>query len=340
MTVASKNLQILLARRPDGVLRESDFALAEAAVPVPGPGQFLVRNRYFSLDAGFRKWMNEGADDAYLSAMPLAAPVQSIVLGEVVTSQHPDFPAGRTVLVRAAWEQYSLLDGSDFAQCLDHDGSFPLHEFVAALGPTGMTAYFGLIDVGRPRAGDTVLVSAAGGAVGSVVGQIARRLGCRTVGITSSEEKCRWLKEALGYDEAINHRAPEGLAAQMARALPDGFDVYFDNVGGTMLDQALQHMKQGARVVLCGAIADYDHNDREAGVFHMWQFIVKRASAAGFMFSDYIDRYPEAVERLSAWLRDDGLKSVVDVRKGIEQTPKAFCDMLEGRSRGKCIVEL
>ncbi len=340
MTTASKNLQILLARRPDGVLRESDFALHEAALPEVGAGEFLVRNRYLSLDAGFRKWMNEGADDAYLSAMPLGAPVQSIVLGDVIASQHADFPAGSTVLVRAAWEQYSLIDGSDFAQCLNHDSSFPLYEFVATLGPTGMTAYFGLLDVGRPRAGDTVLVSAAGGAVGSVVGQMAKRLGCRTVGITSSPEKCRWLKEELGYDEAIDHRDSEGLAAQMARTMPDGFDIYFDNVGGAMLDQALQHMKQGARVVLCGAIADYDHNDREAGVFHMWQFIVKRASAAGFMFSDYVERYPEAIERLSGWLRNDGLKSVLDIRKGIEQTPKAFCDMLEGRSRGKCIVEL
>lgn len=334
------NRQILLEKRPDGTLHESDFSLAVAPMPECRDGQFVMRNQYFSLDAGFRKWMNEGADDAYLSAMPLGMPVQSIVLGQVIASRHPGFPQDSLVLARASWEEYCVLDGSDFAQRLDHDGSFPPHEFVAALGPTGMTAYFGLLDIGRPRAGDTVLVSAAGGAVGSVVGQIARILGCRTVGITSSEEKCRWLKEHLGYDEAINHRDPAGLAAQLAKAMPDGFDIYFDNVGGAMLDEALQHMKQGARVVLCGAIADYDHNDGEAGVFHMWQFIVKRASAAGFMFSDYVDRYPEAVEHLSAWLSEGRLKSVVDIRNGIEQTPRAFCDMLEGASRGKCIVAL
>lgn len=335
-----ENRQVLLQQRPDGTLRESDFSLAVTPLPEIREGQFLVSNLYFSLDAGFRKWMNAGADDNYLSAMALGAPVQSIVLGRVTESRHPDFPVDCLVLGRASWEEFSVLDGSDFVQKLDYDGSFPLHEFVAALGPTGMTAYFGLIDIGRPRAGDTVLVSAAGGAVGSVVGQIARILGCRAVGITSSAEKCRWLTDELGYDAAINHRDPAGLAAGMRDTLPDGFDIYFDNVGGQMLDEALQHMKLGARVVLCGAIADYDHNDRESGVFHMWQFIVKRASAAGFMFSDYVDRYPDAVRELSGWLSDGRLKSVVDIRHGIEQTPRAFCDMLAGASRGKCIVQL
>lgn len=336
----NRNKQILLHKRPQDILEESDFIVSESAIPEVGPGQFLVRNEYFSLDAGFRKWMNEGADDAYLTAMPLGAPVQSIVLGRVVASEHPGFPLDSVVLGRMSWEEYSLFDDSEFVQKLDYDGSFPLHEFVAALGPTGMTAYFGLLDIGRPRAGETVLVSAAGGAVGSVVGQIARILGCRTIGITSSEEKCRWLKDDLGYDAAINHRAPDGLAARMAAEMPDGFDIYFDNVGGPMLDLAVQNMKMNARVVLCGAIADYGHTGQESGVFHMWQFIVKRATAAGFMFSDYVERYPEAVAQLSIWLREGKLKSVVDIRQGIEQTPKAFCDMLAGNSRGKCIVRL
>lgn len=336
----SQNKQILLRQRPQGTLRESDFMLVSRPVRELRDGEYLTRNLYFSLDAGFRKWMNTGADDNYLTAMEVGAPVQSIVLGRVEASRHPDYPVGSLVIGRSAWESYSVFDGSDFLQALEHDGSFPLHEYVATLGPTGMTAYFGLIDIGRPRSGDTVLVSAAGGAVGSVVGQIAHILGCRTVGITSSEAKCRWLKEELGYDAAINHRAPGGLAAGIAEHLPDGFDIYFDNVGGPMLDQAVQHMKLGARVVLCGAIADYDQNDRESGVFHMWQFIVKRASAAGFMFSDYVERYPEAVRALSKWLAEGRLKSVVDIREGIAQTPKAFCDMLEGRSRGKCIVRL
>ncbi len=335
-----QNKQILLRQRPQGPLRESDFAVVARPVRDLRDGECLARNLYFSLDAGFRKWMNAGADDNYLTAMELDAPVQRIVLGRVVASRRPAHPVGSVVLGRSSWEEFSIFDGSDFLQKLDHDDTFPLHEYVATLGPTGMTAYFGLMDIGRPRTGDAVLVSAAGGAVGSVVGQIAGILGCRTVGITSSEEKCRWLVEELGYDAAINHSAPGGLAAGIHEHLPDGFDIYFDNVGGPMLDQAVQHMKLGARVVLCGAIADYDRNDRESGVFHMWQFIVKRASATGFMFSDYVERYPDAVQALSKWLAEGRLKTVVDIREGIEQTPKAFCDMLEGKSRGKCIVRL
>lgn len=334
------NDQVLLRQRPQGEMKESDFSLNVAAVPDIRQGEFLVQNLYFSLDAGFRKWMNDGADDNYLSTMALGAPVQSIVLGRVINSRHPDFPVDAVVMGRASWERFSVFDGSDFIQKLDYDGSFPLHEFVAALGPTGMTAYFGLLDIGKPKAGDTVLVSAAGGAVGSVVGQMARILGCRTIGITSSAEKCRWLKETLGYDGAINHNDPAGLAAQMDREMPDGFDIYFDNVGGPMLDIAIQRMKQGARVVLCGAIADYGNMAKEAGVFHMWEFIVKRASAAGFMFSDYVERYPEAVQKLSEWMGQGKLKSVVDIYEGIDQTPRAFCDMLSGKSRGKCVVKL
>lgn len=335
-----QNKQIILEHRPAGAVRETDFSLQVAPTPIPAEGEFLVQNLYFSLDAGFRKWMNEGADDNYLTMMALGVPVQSIVLGRIVESRHPGYKAGSVVLGRKAWETYSVFNDEDFVQQLEYDGSFPLHEYVATMGPTGMTAYFGLLDIGKPKPGETVLVSAAGGAVGSIVGQLAKIMGCRTVGITSSSEKCRWLQESLGYDGAINHRDPEGLAAQMRREIPDGFDIYFDNVGGEMLDTAIPHMRQGARIVLCGAISQYDQMEREAGVFHMWEFIVKRAMAAGFMFSDYVDQYPEAIRQLAAWIGEGKLTSVVETYDGIEQTPRAFCDMMAGRSRGKCIVRL
>lgn len=334
------NKQILLKKRPQGDVLESDFSLHVAETAALDPGQFLVQNLYFSMDAGFRKWMNEGADDAYLTTMQLDEPVMSIVLGKVIESRHTEFPVGAIVLGRMFWESYSVFSDEDFVQKIDYDGSFPLHEFVATMGPTGMTAYFGLLDLGKPKAGETVLVSAAGGAVGSVVGQIAKIMGCRTIGITSSEEKCQWLKESLGYDVALNHKDPAGLEAQIRRELPEGFDIYFDNVGGKMLDTALLHMKQGARIVLCGAIAEYDQMDKDTGISHMWEFIVKRATAAGFMFSDYVAEYPEAVRQLAEWIGQGKLKSVVEIYEGIEQTPKAFCDMLSGKSRGKCIVKL
>ncbi|MBE0597322.1 MAG: NADP-dependent oxidoreductase [Desulfuromonadales bacterium] len=336
----SQNRQIILKQRPQGAIREADFAVREAAVPLLEPGQFLVQNSHFSLDAGFRKWMNEGADDNYLTAMPLDAPVQSIVLGRVVESHHSSYPADTLVLGRSAWESYSVFSDADFVQKLAVDSSFPLHEYLATLGPTGLTAYFGLLDIGRPKAGETVLVSAAGGAVGSVVGQIAKILGCRTVGIASSAEKCLWLKEQLGYDATINHQAPEGLEPQLRRELPEGFDIYFDNVGGRMLDLALLHMKERARVVLCGAISEYDKTGEHTGIHHLWEFITKRAMAAGFMFSDYVEEYPAAIQQMAAWIGQGKLKSVVEIYQGIEATPRAFCDMMEGRNRGKCIVRL
>jgi len=335
-----ENLQVLLKCRPQGVVRATDFALQTGQVPALKPGQLLVRNLYFSMDSGFRKYMNEGGGDSYLDTMPLGEPVQSIVLGRVIESRNTAYPLDTLVMGRKAWESYSVFDESDFLQRLDVDDEFSLAEYVATMGPTGMTAYFGLLDVGRPLAGQTVLVSAAAGAVGSVVGQIARILGCRTVGITGSEEKCRWIVEQLGYDAAINHRDPQGLASQFRRQLPDGFDVYFDNVGGQMLDLAIQHMREGARIVLCGAISQYGKMDRQDAINHMWEFIPKRASAAGFMFSDYVPRYPEAMQQLAQWIRKGGLKSVIEEYQGIEQTPKAFCDMLSGSSRGKCIVRL
>jgi len=336
----SKNKQIVLAVRPQGDVKVSDFALRESEIPLPGPGQYLIKNQYLSMDAGFRKWMNEGADDNYLKTMELGQPVQSIVLGHVIKSRNPVFPEGGVVLGRTAWESYSIAGEGDFMTRLEPEGSIPMEEYVATLGPTGLTAYFGLFDVGKPQAGEEVLVSAAGGAVGSVVGQLAKIAGCRTVGITSSNEKCQWLIDTLGYDAAINYRSPEGIRAQIERALPNGFDIYFDNVGGSMLDAAMQHMKEYARIVLCGAISQYDNMDQRAAVFHMWEFITKRATASGFMFSDYVADYPAALAELRGWIEQGKLKSVINTYHGIEQAPRAFCDMMSGVNRGKNIVEL
>jgi NADPH-dependent curcumin reductase CurA len=225
-----KNRQIILAARPQGTVKVTDFALHEAELAPLEPGQYLIRNQYLSMDAGFRKWMNEDAGDNYLTAMELGDPVQSMILGHVIESRNPEFPEGTVVMGRTCWECFSIAGSEDFVTRLEHDGALPLYEYVSTLGPTGMTAYFGLFDVGKPKAGEEVLVSAAGGAVGSVVGQLAKITGCRTVGISSSDEKCRWLIDTLGYDAAINYNAPEGLAAQIERELPNGLDIYFDNV--------------------------------------------------------------------------------------------------------------
>jgi len=335
-----KNKQVVLAARPQAVMKVTDFALQEVSVPALESGQYLIQNQYLSMDAGFRKWMNEGADDNYLKTMELGHPVQSMILGHVIESRNPDFPEGTTVMGRTLWECFSIAGKEDFVTRLDHDGSLALSEYVSTMGPTGMTAYFGFFDVGKPQAGEEVLVSAAGGAVGSIVGQLAKIAGCRTVGITSSDEKCAWLIDTLGYDAAINYNSPEGLAAQIERELPNGFDIYFDNVGGSMLDVAMAHMKEYARLVLCGAISQYDKMNQPTGIYNMWEFITKRATAKGYMFTDYVEQYPAALAQLGSWMRAGKLKTVINTYHGIEEVPKAFCDMINGANRGKNIVEL
>jgi NADPH-dependent curcumin reductase len=331
--------KVVLSSRPDGVLKTDNFQLLEGNCPSIGEGQFLIKNSYLSLDAGFRQWMNEGASDNYLSAMPLGEAVQSIALGEVVESRHPDYPVGVHVVGRTAWETYSIADGSDLMTIVDVGNGVTEEHHLSVLGPSGMTAYFGLRDIGKVKAGDTVLVSAAAGGVGSLVGQMAKILGCRTIGISSSDKKCKWLTTDLQYDDVINYNSEPGLDKSIKALAPDGVDVYFDNVGGEMLDTVLPHLALKARVVLCGAISQYD-DDSHAGVRNMWELITKRARAEGFMFSDYVDDYEDAATVISQWVAEGKLNAPVSLTHGISTTAAAFCDMLTGKNLGKSLVKL
>ncbi len=333
------NRSIVLARYPEGEIRESDFALREHERPRVTEGSFVTRNLYFSMDAGFRQWMNADSGDNYLPGMQLEEPVQSIVLAEVVESRHADFPVGAIVSARTAWEEYSLVDGSDLCSVLEVNRDFPLHEYMSTLGPTGMTAWFGLYDIGRPQAGDVLLVSAAGGAVGTVVGQLGRKAGCHCIGLTSSEAKAQWLREEVGYHAAISRERYPDLPAALAEFAPGGIDVMFDNVGGAVLDAALGHLRERARIVLCGAIAQYE-SEKPQPVYNSWELITKRARAEGFMFSDYAAQFPTAIDGLGACLQEGTVKSFNQLYEGLEQAPRAFCDMLRGASRGKCLVRV
>ncbi len=334
-----KAQQVVLSSRPHGPMTPQNFSMLEIPLPDLKAGEFLIRNKILSLDAGFRQWMNAGASDNYLPEMPLMAPVQSIVLGEIVESLHPAYPTGSHIVGRTAWETYSIADGSDLMTIVDLSNGIAPEQYLSALGPSGMTAYFGLLKIGLPRPGDTVVVSAAAGGVGSLVGQLAKIQGCRTVGISSSEEKCRWLISELGYDIAVNYRKGPPLAQQLRDAAPDGINIYFDNVGGEMLDVALTQLAMNSRVVLCGAISQYE-SDEHSGIRNMWELITKRARAEGFMFSDYIDEYDEASMQLAQWIAAGQLKAPLNLSHGIGSTAKAFCDMLSGDSRGKCLVVL
>ena len=327
---------VVLARHPEGVVCEADFAVEDRPeAPLPA-GHFRTRNRVLSLDAGFRQWMTAGAGDNYLQGMQIGDPVQSIVLGEVIESDHEGYPLGTLISARTAWEESSVLDGSDLCSPLTVSADVPLYQYMGILGPTGMTAWIGLYEVGQPKASDTVVVSAAGGAVGTVVGQLARADGCRVIGLTSTQSKAQWLVEEVGYDMVIDRETQPDLAAALAQAAPRGIDVFFDNVGGEALDTVMGHLSEGARLVLCGAISQYE--GAVTPLRHSWELITKRARMEGFMFSDYVDEFPDVMATLESALRDGTIKTFDQQYNGIEQTPQAFCDMMHGASRGKCLV--
>ena len=334
-----KNTQVVLARRPVGLPQNDDFRVQQSEIRELRKGEFLVGNLYLSLDAGFRNWMGEGSGDEILPAMPLDEPVMGLSLGRVLQSRHPDYAEGALLMARFAWERYSISDGSDFIVALESPGPHPLHYHLGVLGDTGMSAYFGMTDIALPQPGETVVVSAAGGAVGSIAGQIAKMRGARTVGLSSSDEKCTRLVSELGYDVGVNHRAtnfPDLLGA----ACPEGIDVYFDNVGGTVLETVLEHVAPGARIPFCGAVAAYAAETPIPGPSNLFQLVVHSVRLQGFMTHLQADRYDEARGCLSQWLSQGEIRSVESIHRGVDQAGVAFCELFAGRNFGKSIVEV
>jgi hypothetical protein len=302
-------------------------------------GELRTRNLYVSLDAGFRNWMDEGSGDNVLPAMALGAPVMGLVLGRVVESRHPGHRVGELLMARLAWEEESVTNGGDFLVGVPDDGKHPPSWYLGVLGDTGLSAYFGLVDHGALERGETVLVSAAGGAVGSIAVQLARILGARAVGIASGAEKCARLVDELRCDAAVDRLAPD-LDADIARACPSGIDVYFDNVGGPLLEAALAHINVGARILLCGAVAAYNAESPLPGPRNLFQLVTKQARMVGFMTHLLADRYPAGRAALARWIASGELRVPEYVLHGIESVPRAFCDLFRGANFGKTVVAL
>lgn len=336
---AMLNKQVLLASRPDGYPVADNFRVAQTPVAAVGEGQFLLENHYVSLDAGFRNWMNADSGDDVLPAMALDAPVMGLTLGKVIETRHPEHPLGEWLMAREAWEEYSLTDGADFISRLPEALDCPLPHYLGVLGDTGLSAYFGLMDIGKPQPGETVLVSAAAGAVGNVAGQLARIMGARAVGIAGSDAKCARLVDELGFAAAVNYRGAN-VAADIAAACPDGVHVYFDSVGGPLLETVLNHIAVGARIVLCGAITAYNAKEPLPGPSNLFQLTACQALMQGFMTHLQEHRYPEARAALTGWLQSGELKNVEYRRHGIEEVGRAFCDLFAGNNFGKTIVQL
>lgn len=334
-----KNIQVVLARRPKGAPLADDFAVVEAEVAPLAEGQALVKNLYVSLDAGFRNWMDEDSGDEVLPAMPLGKPVMGLILGQVIESRNPEIEVGCTLMARLAWEEYSVVGGTDWWVAIDNEHQLPLSYHLGVLGDTGMSGYFGLMDIGKPKAGDTVVVSAAGGAVGSVAGQIAKIMGARVIGLAGSDEKCQRLVDELGYDAGINYKA-DNLSELIGEQCPNGIDVYFDNVGGPLLETILEHIAHGARIPFCGAVADYSAQKSGGGPSNLFQLVAQCVTLQGFMTHFQLERYPEARAQLAKWLASGELKAHEHMYHGVDQCGIAFSDMFAGKNFGKAIVKV
>lgn len=330
--MTSINHQVLLAKRPDGPVDADCFVAAESAVPEPGDGEVLVRVDYLSIDPTIRMWM---AMDTYLPAIEIGAPIRSAGLGTVIESNNDDIPVGTVLFGTPGWQEYAVMGPRDQVVPEGVDPTAALSVF----GITGLTAYFGLLEIGAPKEGETVVISGAAGATGSVAGQIAKLHGCRVVGIAGSEEKCRWLTEELGFDAAINYRT-ENVGKALAQACPNGIDVYFDNVGGDILEAVIANLALRGRIVMCGAISQYNEAMPEPGPRNLSALISKRGRMEGFIILDFLPRAGEAIAKLATWVMGGELKFKVDVMEGLDSAPAALEKLFDGANTGKMLVRL
>ena len=328
------NRQIVLDQIPRGKLGPEHFKLVETAAPAPGEGEALVRTRYISLDAANRAWM-QGA--TYRSALSSGQVMAGGAIAEVVESRDPSLAPGDLVSGDIGWQDYAAVPAKRLQKLPKME---PVTHLMSVFGVAGLTAYFGLLECGQPKAGETVVVSAAAGSVGSLVGQIAKIKGCRTVGIAGGAAKCAWLKDELGFDEALDYKSGE-LRRLLRETLPNGIDVYFDNVGGEIFEACLFAMNLHGRIACCGALSQYDGPAPQHGPRGIPGLIVtKRLTLRGFVVYDFNDKREAALKDLQGWVAEGKLKVKEDILEGLENTPGALIGLLAGENRGKRIIKV
>jgi hypothetical protein len=328
--------EIRLKNRPNGLPSARDFELASVPIPVPGPGEVLVRNLYMSVDPYMRGRMME--QPSYVAPFPLGHPLDGGCVGQIVTSKSSQFEVGDYVLGRKGWREYYVSDGAELTK-IDPTLA-PPQAYLGVLGMPGLTAYVGLLDIGRPQPGNTVFVSAAAGAVGSVVCQIARLKGCHVIGSAGSAAKVGWLQEVAGVDAAFNYKTVDSLTAELGKHCPRGIDVYFENVGGAHLEAALEHMNLHGRIVLCGMISQYNEASGSSGPRNLRLAVRKRLTLTGFIVSDHADRQPQFQADMGAWIADGKIRWQETIIDGIENAPQAFLGLFAGENTGKMLVRL
>ena len=334
------NRQVRLARRPTGLPTRDDWSFTTEPVRAAESGGILVKTLCLSLDPAMRGWMNDGK--SYIPPVGIGEVMRAAGIGRVIASSHPKFAVGDLVSGTLGVQEYATLDDS----AIQRGGFFRIDtrlgsmtQWLNVLGMPGMTGYFGLLDVGQPKPGDTVVVSGAAGAVGQTVGQLAKIKGCRVIGIAGGRAKCDWVVSELGFDACIDYKAGN-VKAGLKEHCPKGIDVYFDNVGGEILDNVLARLARGARIVLCGAISQYNNTGEVQGPKNYMMLLVARARMEGMVVFDYADRYPQAIAEMSGYLREGRMKSKEDVVQGIETFPEALLKLFKGENFGKLVLQV
>jgi NADPH-dependent curcumin reductase CurA len=333
---AAMNRRVLLKSRPNGIPQAEHFEIADAPMPEVGDRQFLVRNEFLSVEPAMRGWVSAVAN--YSTPVGVGEVMRSFAAGTVIASSHPGYAEGDKVMGMLGWQQFALSDGTSITRKVK-ETDLPLSLSLGVLGLNGLTAYFGLLDLGVPRPGDVVVVSTAAGAVGSAVGQIAKLAGCATVGITGGSTKVNLCRHEFGYDEAIDYKTGR-VAQALALACPQGADVYFDNTAGSISDAVYAQLAIGARVVICGtaSIASWDPPPQGPRVER--HLLVKRARMSGLLIFDYAPRFEEAISRLASWVREGKLRYREDIQEGIECCPGAIAELYRGENLGKRLIRL
>jgi NADPH-dependent curcumin reductase CurA len=333
---AAMNRQVRLGARPSGMLKRSDFEFTEEAIPKPGDGQCVVAVSHVSLDPAMRGWMNAGA--SYIDPVEIGDVMRAGAVGRVTASKAPGFAVGDYVYGIFGVQEHALSDGRGVIKI---DPSFaPIETYLGTLGMTGLTAYFGMLDVAKVQAGETAVISGAAGAVGSVAGQIAKIKGARAVGIAGGPDKCRWIVDELGFDAAIDYKN-EDVRVALRKHAPEGVDVFFDNVGGEILDDVLTRLARGARIAICGAISQYNASGGMRGPSNYMALLVSRASMTGFVVFDFADRYSEAAAELAGWMTEGRLVSREEVIDGgVDAFPETLMRLFNGENTGKLVLRV
>lgn len=335
-----KNGQWRLKARPVGMVKTSDFEFVEQPVAELGEQEFLVRNLYFAFEPAMRGWLNDVK--SYVPPVQLGEVMRASAVGQVVESNNADYAVGDYVSGMLGWQEYAVSNGEPgmMGRLSKVPDGIPPYLVLSALGGTGLTAYFGMLNVGQVKTGDVVVVSGAAGATGSVAGQIAKIRGAsKVVGIAGGNEKCRWLTQELGFDAAIDYKA-EDVQARLKQECPAGVDLFFDNVGGDVLDATLLNMAQNGKIVLCGGISQYNEEALPPGPRNYMQLVIRRCSMEGFILIDYLDQAPQAIQALSSWIASGQLKHAEDIQEGLENTPQTFLRLFEGKNIGKQLLKI